>query len=244
MRIKAILFDIYGTLIDIETDESNWYVYLNLANYLSYRGISLSADEIRGFYFEKINKQIEESGEKYPEISVRKIWRDMISEHQNPEVYKLNLEQCAFLEDLAVLHRALTLKKLKPYDGTLDSLKRLKTSFRLGIVSDAQQEYAISELKIVGIYRLFDSIVISGDYGFRKPDQRLFNQCLSNLGVSPEEALFVGNDAYRDISGAKSIGLKTGLVMTEYGSKNTQHGEPDFRIDNISQLPDNLRKLA
>jgi putative hydrolase of the HAD superfamily len=244
MDIKAIMFDIYGTLIDIETDERDWRVYLNLANYLSYRGLKLSADEIKGFYFEKINEQIEKSEEKYPEIDVKKIWRDLIIEFQNPDIYKLNLEQSSFLEDLVVLHRALTLKKLKPFPGTFDTLSQLKSSFRLGIVTDAQQEYAISELKIVGIHSLFNSIIISGDFGFRKPDQRLFNKCLSKLGVSPEEALFVGNDAYRDISGGRSLGLKTCLVMSEYGSKDTKNAEPNFRINNITQLLDKIPKLS
>lgn len=244
MAIEAILFDIYGTLVDIETDESDWYTYLALAKYLGYRGVNISADEIRWFYFEKLHQQIDVSKEKYPEIDVRKIWRDILIEHEKPKLYRLNLEQCTFLKDLVVLHRALTRKRFKLYDSTLDTLQHLKKAFRLGIVSDCQRDYAIPELKILGINDLFDGITISGDYGFRKPDKRLFKECLSRIQVSSNKTVFVGNDAYRDINGAKSIGMKTVLVMSRYGSKDTRYGEPDFKIDNISQLFDKLKELT
>ncbi len=244
MTIRAVLFDIYGTLIDIETDERDWYAYLTLAKYLGYRGINLSADEVRWFYFEKVRQQLERSQEKYPEIDVRKIWYEILTEHENQGLYRLNLDRCTFLRDLVALHRALTQRRLRLYNSTLDILLNLKNSFQLGIVSDCQHDYAVPEMKILGIYGVFDALVISADYGFRKPDQRLFNECLARLGFPPEEAVFVGNDAYRDINGAKSVGMKAVLMMSKQGSKDTRFGEPDLKIDTISQLPDALKKLG
>ncbi len=236
MAIKAVLFDIYGTLIDIETDENDWSTYLNLAKYLGYRGINLSADEIRWFYFEKIRQQIKVSNERYPEIDMKMLWCDILTEHERPWLYKLNLNKNTFLKDIVALYRALTRKRLRLYDYTLDTLKRLKNNYRLGIVSDAQHDFAIPELKIVGIHDMFDAIIISGDYGYRKPDQRLFNECLSKLGVLPSEAIFIGNDTYRDMGGAKSIGMRTALFMSQYGSKDIRSGEPDIKIDSMSKL--------
>lgn len=243
MAIKAVLFDIYGTLVDIETDERDWYVYLNLAKFLSYKGINLSADELRWFYFEKIRQQIEESKEKYPEIDVRKIWREILAEHERPELYRLNfgkLDGSVRLTDVVFLHRALTRKRLRLYDATLETLQSLKNHFSLGIVSDAQNDYATPELKILGIHNLFDAIIISGTYGFRKPDGRLFNECLSRIKASPQEAVFVGNDPYRDIRGAKSIGMRTILVGGKRGAKDVEQDRPSFTVDSIQELPDKL----
>jgi putative hydrolase of the HAD superfamily len=241
-----VLFDIYGTLVDIETDERDWYAYLNLAKFLGYKGINLSADEVRWFYFEKIRQQIEGSRERYPEIDVRKIWREMLAEYERPELYRLNLDNLdgsVRLTDVVFLHRALTRKRLRLYDATLETLQSLKNHFNLGIVSDAQNDYATSELKILGIHKLFDAIIISGNYGFRKPDSRLFNECLWKIEASPQEAVFVGNDTYRDIRGAKSIGMRTILVGGKHDTNGNEQERPHLTIGSIQELPDKLQEI-
>ena len=50
MTIKGILFDLYGTLIDIETDESKDEIYRTIAHYLTYQGVYLHRGEIRERY--------------------------------------------------------------------------------------------------------------------------------------------------------------------------------------------------
>lgn len=53
MGIKAVVSDIYTTLIDIKTKEDDVALYERLAAYLKYQGIYLSADELRWFFYEK-----------------------------------------------------------------------------------------------------------------------------------------------------------------------------------------------
>jgi putative hydrolase of the HAD superfamily len=236
MVIKAVLFDIYGTLVDIETDEKDWFVYENLSKFLSYYGLNLTADELKKFFFEKIKGMIEDSSETYPEIDVRRIWYEILSENENPQLYKLNLDQGTFLRDVIVLHRALTRRKLRLYDATYDVLKLLKRKYRIGIVSDSQYDYVVPETKILGITQFFDAFIISGEYGFRKPDKRLFYECLSKIGLSPSEVVFVGNNPFRDIDGAKSIGMKTILIMTR-DPKDSDQAKPDFKVFNIGDVP-------
>jgi putative hydrolase of the HAD superfamily len=122
-------------------------------------------------------------------------------------------------------------------------LQQLKNSFKLGIVSDCQVDYAIPELKILEVHDFFDSIIISGDYGFRKPDTRLFNQCLSNLWVSNNDVIFVGNDFFRDINRAKSAGLRTVLFGDQKRPFDRTLPEPEFRINRLFQLWDVIQRL-
>ncbi len=56
--ITAVLFEPYGTLLEIETDERDWYAYLNLARFLEYRGVSLTADALRWLWFETLARQV------------------------------------------------------------------------------------------------------------------------------------------------------------------------------------------
>ena len=65
---------------------------------------------------------------------------------------------------------------------------------------------------------------------------RLFAECLRRLGVKPSEAIYLGNDTHRDIKGANDAGMKSVLVMTEYGNKDTAVAKPDYVIHNFGEL--------
>jgi len=58
---KGIFFDLYGTLIDILTDEVDPWVYATLSRYLSYRDIKIAPKELRKTYFEDIQSQLKQS---------------------------------------------------------------------------------------------------------------------------------------------------------------------------------------
>ena len=80
MTIKAILFDLYGTLIDIETDESMDEIYRGIAHYLTYHGIYLHRWEVRDRYYQIMKQQKETRAEEYPEIDVEAIWNTFLRE--------------------------------------------------------------------------------------------------------------------------------------------------------------------
>lgn len=236
------MFDLYGTLIDVETNEKDWYAYLNLAKYLEYRGVNLSADETRWFYFEKINSKQELSKEKYPEINAKEIWRQILSENKNPSVYDLKLNEGTFLEDMVVLHRALIRRRMRLFDNTLKVLKELKQKYKIGVVSDCQPEYAIYESRFLGIYDLFDEFIMSARFGFRKPDPRLFRMCLKSLDVSPSESIFIGDSPFRDIQGGKNAGIKT-ILIEQTKLDSPYEIKSDYRIRDIIELPDLIRNF-
>ena len=93
------------------------------------------------------------------------------------------------------------------------------------MVTDAQSAYARGELHKVGLLGYFDPIVVSGDHGYRKPDRRLFQFALDGMDVAAGNALYVGNDMYRDIFGAREAGMTTVMFDSDQGSK----GPPRLR---------------
>jgi FMN phosphatase YigB (HAD superfamily) len=78
----------------------------------------------------------------------------------------------------------------------------------------SQEDYP--EFDVLGY---FDPIIVSGDHGYRKPDRRLFQLALEGMRVSAENTLYVGNDMYRDIYGAREAGLKTVMFDSDQGTK-------------------------
>ncbi len=168
MNIQAILFDINGTLIDINTDEGNDEIYRGISHLLTYQGISRN--------------------------------------------------------------------RLQLYPGVLDVLNELRNRYKLAAISDAQSAWCLPEIRAVGIAGYFDPIIVSGDFGYRKPDARLFSAALTALQVAPENVLFVGNDMFRDIFPANLLGIKSVFFSSNQGGKQAEGAKPDYVIYQFSEL--------
>jgi putative hydrolase of the HAD superfamily len=64
-----------------------------------------------------------------------------------------------------------------------------------------------AKLTALGISTLFDVVLISEAEGIRKPDRAIFDMAVNRCGVSPTEAMFVGDHPEVDIAGAQAAGL-------------------------------------
>ena len=224
MAIKGILFDLYGTVIDIETDESLEEIYRGIAHYLTYHGVYLHRWEVRDRYYEIMRQQKEEGGEECPEIDVEAIWNSFL--RQEGIGAPLVRRRLALI--LAQMYRAISRKRLQLYPDVKRVLDELHPTFRMALVSDAQPCYALPEMKAVGLEGCFDPVIISAHYGFRKPDTRLMQKALDIMKLLPAEAIFVGNDMYRDIYGASRLGIKSIFVDSNQGAKSHEKVAPDY----------------
>ena len=238
MEIRAVLFDVNGTLIDIETDECMEEAYRAIAHFLTYQGIALHRGEVRDLYFQIMKEQFAASKETYPEFDVVEVWREVLRRHATE--YTSSLDPSKLLQMplfLAELQRGISRKRLAAFPQTLEILAELKTRYRLAVVSDAQSAYGLPELSAVGLAGYFAPIVISGDYGYRKPNARLFQAALTALKVCPEEAIFVGNDRFRDVLGARQVGMKTILFCPRGNPGGSPETEPDYLLHQYADLP-------
>lgn len=242
MIVKGIIFDINGTLSDIHTNEWHDDVYRVISNLLSYQGISLEPNIVKYFYFQIMKEQRAASGERHPEFDAIGIFREIIARHSTDFTYTLpaeKLEQLPIL--LAETHRAASRFRLQPYPGVEDTIRQLHQKYHLAIVSDGQAAYAIPELHAVGLSGYFDPIIVSGDFGHRKPDIRLFTAALNDMNMEPAEVLFVGNDMYRDIYGAQKLGIKTVFFKSNQGVQEKEGVKPDYIIYNFPELLNAIR---
>jgi putative hydrolase of the HAD superfamily len=234
MNIKGILFDMYGTLLDVYTDEGNDELYRVLSNFLTYQGVSIGSGELRDEYFHLMKQQKNDAAENFAEFDAVALWKTFLERRppQNPTQTKL--EQLSVTQ--AELFRAASRYRLQRYPDETRVLKELHARFPLGAVSDAQSIWLWPEIRALGIAPFFKSVAVSSDYGFRKPDPRLFNKTLNALRLNPDEVLFVGNDMYRDIHGAKELGVKTVFFSSNQGRKSMDGVQPDYIIYNFREL--------
>lgn len=238
MDIRALVFDVNGTLIDIETDEGLEEIYRAIAHFLMYQGIAIHRWEVRDLYFQIMQQQRERSSEIFAEWDAVEVWREFLNIKASECTRSLSTEKQAQLPlFLAELHRGIARKRLRLYSQVQEMLDLLQTRYHMAIISDAQSAYAVPELRAVGIASYFNPIIISGDYGYRKPDIRLFQKALDGLKIQPNQALYIGNDLYHDIHGAQQVGMKA--IYVSYDQSNPTYGttEPDYIIYRFAELP-------
>ena len=237
MDIRALIFDINGTLIDIETDERMEQAYRAIAHFLTYQGITLHRWEVLNLYFQIMKEQFERSTEIFPEFDVVAVWREVLERQASDFTRSLppgKLQQLPLF--LAELQRGISRKRLSLFPQVLEVLNQLREHYLLAVVSDAQSAYALPELRAVGLHEYFDPVIISGDYGYRKPDARLFQKALDRLQVLPSQAIFIGNDGYRDIFRARQVGIKTILFRPTPDITRPNGAEPDYIIREFAEL--------
>ncbi len=237
MDVRAIAFDVNGTLIDILTEDDRADIFRAAGHFLTYQGIDLRRHDVRDLYFETLKRQQKASPEQHPEYSAPEIWRTIIDEHMTDFSRGLPAEKLAQMPlMMAEFYRGMTRRRLKLYPHVRQVLEALRTRYALAIVTDGQSSWARGELHKVGLTDYFGSIVISGDHGFRKPDRRLFQFALDEIGVPPERTIYVGNDMHRDIFGAREAGMMTVMFDSEHGTKEFHGCTPDYKINDHRQL--------
>lgn len=242
MVIRGIIFDINGTLTDILTNEWDDDIYRILGNLLAYQGITLGPNAVRDLYFQIMKKQREASRESYPEFDAVGIFREMLTRHASEFTRHLPPEKREQLPVfLAEMYRAASCHRLQLYDGVSETLRQLTPKYQLAIVSDGQSAYAVAELNAVGLSAHFHPVIISGDFGFRKPDPRLFEAALCIMKMAPSEVLVVGNDMYRDVYGAQQLGIKTVFFRSNQGQQEKEGVQPDYIIYSFPELLNAVR---
>jgi len=241
MDVRGIAFDVNGTLIDIWTEEDSQQVFRAAGHFLTYQGIDLRRHEVRDLYLQILKDQQRASQEEYPEFDATDIWRKIVDDHMTDFTRNLPAEKLAQIPlFLAEMARGISRHRLRLYPNVRQVLDILRQHFPLAIVTDAQSAFARGELHKVGILDYFNPIIVSGDYGYRKPDRRLFQSAVGELRVPAENTLFVGNDMYRDIYGAREAGMKTVMFDSDQGAKEYMGCCADYVITDHRQLLDIL----
>ncbi len=237
MDIRAVAFDVNGTLVRILTEDHMDQIFRAAAHFLTYQGIDLRRDHVRDLYFQIMKEQQQASPETHPEFDAVAIWRSILDTHQTAFTRSLPAEKLAQIPlFLAEMSRGIARRRLSLYPHVRATLDVLRERYPLAVVTDAQTAYTRAELHKVGLLDYFDPIIVSGDYGYRKPDRRLFQSALDKMGVPAQNTLYVGNDMHRDIFGAQETGMITVMFDSDQGTKVHHDCAPDFTITDFRDL--------
>lgn len=207
MKYRDLVFDLYGTLVDIHTDSDLPEVWEKTALYFGFYGAVYTAEELRRAYQEVTEGQNRDAGQTYecfPELQIEKVFAELFER-------KGIAERAAELGfNAAQFFRILSMEYIRLYPGVKEALAQLKEDgHRIWLLSNAQYVFTSYEMNLLGLKECFDGIYISSDYGCRKPDIRFFDALIRARKLDAKECLMIGNDLTTDIGGAKAAGLRT-----------------------------------
>lgn len=101
--------------------------------------------------------------------------------------------------------------EISPFHGAVQLLERLKSRYRLGMLSDGWLPVQEKKLVALGVVPYFDAIVLSDQWGRDawKPNTRPYHEVCRALGVAPEEAVYVADNPAKDFLGARRSGMRS-----------------------------------
>ncbi len=227
MKYTDLIFDLYGTLVDIHTDENN-LVWEKTALYFGFYGARYTPNELRSAFRAAMHAREAQAGQSYevfPDIPFEEVMAELFRARgvtENVDALALNAAQ---------LFRISSIEYLRLYEGVNEALAMLRArGYRLWLLSNAQRAFTAYELRALDLNDQLDGICISSDYRCRKPDRRFFRALLDEQNLEPTRCLMIGNDLHTDIGGAKAAGIDT-LYM------HTNLTPPDQRAANPTLSP-------
>lgn len=198
-------FDLYGTLIDIHTEEGDEELWKFMVKYYAYKGANYGSWELRWRYEALVHEEEElllaKHPDQIPEPQVERVFMRLYEE----KGVRVSIQEAV---DAAQVFRSFSLRYVRLYSGAKELLAHLKKKGKkLYVLSNAQQVFTESEMRYLGIYDYFDRVCLSSDYYCKKPDPAYFKQLLQSEGLDPAKTMMIGNSEHDDIRTAKALGM-------------------------------------
>lgn len=248
MVIKAVIFDLYGTLIksdvgdldkSLESDSFQSEIIDDLLKKYSLDTSLTSSDILSAFKSEiaKSHQLSIEQGVFSPEVVIENVWNSVFD--------GLKFDSKSFAYDFYNMSGERGL-----YPNTKELLAELNSNgIHVGIISNAQS-YTLDDMNNLLGENMFNSFdrnlcLFSYELGFSKPNPNVFSEMTDRLraeGVKPSEAIFIGNHALKDIKTAQEAGYHTCLVINPE-TVYLENVVPEYQSNDLLEILSIVREI-
>ncbi len=207
MKYDNYIFDLYGTLADIKTNEKKPSLWKKSAEILTAMGFPYSPKGLQKDYLSFVDEEARKIAPYHlkPEIELRKVFRQLLSPWCPDET----------IDNFAITFRILSREYIYTYEDTHKILSTIKKSKgKIYLLSNAQSCFTVPELKSLGIYDFFDDIFISSDMECAKPDPDFMDMLLKKHKLDISKSIMIGNEKISDIAIANSFGMDSMYIHT------------------------------
>lgn len=244
-QYKNYIFDLYGTLVDIHTDEMNLNLWEKLSELYAVYGAEYQAEQLRAAF---LRMDLEERDLirtrlhcEYPEnqleivfLRLLKEWRPVaksdslkpILDHgmdktdcNRNDGIRLPENEAVWAEFMANAFRVLSREYIRLFPETIHTLVRLREmGSHLYLLSNAQAIFTRPEIHELGLNHYFDKMYLSSDYGIMKPEPAYLKRLLEEEDLAAEETVMVGNEIRSDVKIADACGVDAILINIDKDS--------------------------
>lgn len=231
VRPAAFLLDLYGTLVDIHTDENQPSLWKRMAGFVLSRGADWEGKALRRAYLEGLRQEEERLRLRdrglpraQGEIDLALVFARLYTE-------KGVRADAALIAETALAFRKASTTRLRLYAGAKELLAALGQRGRVILLSNAQSLFTRPELEMLGLTDCFDSIYLSSEAGFKKPDPRFYRLALDREGLKPKDCLMIGNDPVCDGEGPRSVGIPAYVIRSGISPRGITEGYDQEGMD-------------
>jgi 2-haloacid dehalogenase len=222
-QFECLTFDCYGTLIDWETG-----ILSALKPILEGHHRNISDEGILELYA-ALEAQIE-AGEYLPyRLVLQRVTQRLGARLSFP------------LYDGEANALADSLKDWPPFPDTIDALQRLKSRYKLAIISNTDDDLFADTAKTLKVP--FDHVITAQQVVRYKPSHRNFDRAVEIIGIPKEKILHCAQSIFHDIVPTRELGIKNVWVNRRAGKKGagatrSANLEPDLAVTSLKELAD------
>jgi 2-haloacid dehalogenase len=227
---KALLFDLDNTLLDFSASESIALTSLYTNHFTCKTGHSFN--KFRNEYH-AINKrfwqQVEAEEIKPNDVNLLRFIKLLKRYNLSTDV-----KQIADSYENEMAHAASW------YEGVEHAVIQLQKNYKLGILTNGVTHVQKIKFKNASLHGLFETLIISGEVKLAKPNKKIFDIALNDLGHEAKDVLMIGDSLQSDFQGAINAGLDFCWVSNKKGNFSRFKKSPEYIVQSVKELPELL----
>jgi putative hydrolase of the HAD superfamily len=243
---QAILFDLFDTLVDLN---HNRFPIVRIGGEEKHSTSGAVYEVFQAFYhhidFERFHQVFVSVSRERERRRNEAQWEFPSEDRVHHLLRELGIGSPSerLVERLVLAHMEKMFEAMEFPPERRPMLDALKPAYRLGIVSNFDHPPTVYRmLRHYDLVHYFDTIVISGEVGWRKPRKEIFLKALETLAIPPEKILFIGDTASHDVGGAKAVGMDAAWLNRLGQPLPPGLPQPEFELSRIEDLPGLLRR--
>jgi putative hydrolase of the HAD superfamily len=230
---KAILFDLDDTILDLS--ESADRCWRRVCQRFAPRIDGVTSDDLfeaiaaaRNWFWRDPERN------RRMRFDLRRARREIVA----AAFSRLGVDQPAVAYELADTYASERDAAIRPLPGAIETLGRLQElGIRLALLTNGPGGWQRQKLDRFRLASFFDCIVIEGEFGVGKPDERVYRHALERLEVTPEQTWMVGDHPEWDVAAPQRLGIR-GIWVDPAGRERPEDSpvRPDRVIRALPEL--------
>ena len=212
MKYEAVIFDLFGTLVPALSNREYRLVLGRMAT-----SLSIPVDDFNRIWFET-SRARNTGAIPTIEANIEHVCQELEARVSDAEIRRAMRVRVDFVTRI-----------MQPRPDAIEVLSHLKSQgFKIGLISNCSSDTPVI-WQDTPFVPFFDVTVFSSSVGMKKPDPLIYNLAMGQLGVKPEDCLYVGDGASNELAGAARVGMNPVLIKV-------------FDEDFDGSLPDDARE--